>query len=194
MDVTGVIFGSCFYRLCCFRAPDFCLLPVFWTKGETPYPRWIARHRSPVNCRIGKNRIQPGFLSSILASINNALNLKGLGCSPWWAVLLLILYSLFKSGVSLYRSQEQSKENNDFLKIKYRKHAGIWLAWAAILFLVMLVMMKICINLLVLALLVLVTLLLFLRLKEEKSKRKTYQKATQSYPQFVKSWQENLLG
>ena len=135
----------------------------------------------------GKNRIQPGFLSSILASINNALNLKGFGCSPWWAVLLLILYSLFKSGVSFYRSQKQSKENNDFLKIKYRKHAAIWLVWAAILFLVMLVMMKICINLLVLALLVLVTLLLFLRLKEEKSKRKTYQKATQSYPQFVKS-------
>lgn len=135
----------------------------------------------------GDYRIQPGFFSLLLANINNAFNLKGLGCAPWWAILFLVLYSLFKAYLSFSRSRKKGKEGNDFLKKRYRIHTIIWLVWAMFLFLLMLVSIKICTNLLILILLMLITVLLFLRLKEIKNTQRNQQKLAESYPQFAKS-------
>lgn len=160
--------------------------PTTQSPNSNESPQLLSQTLPVETSQGGDNRIQPGFLSLLLASINNTLNLKGLGCSPWWAILFLILYSLFKTFLSFSRSRNQLREGNDFLKKRYRIHTIIWLAWAIILFLIMLILMKICVNLLVLIFLLLVTALLFLRLKEVRNTQKNQQKTVESYPQFVK--------
>ena len=131
----------------------------------------------------GEGKIQPGFLSSLLANIGSIFRVNktgrgGWGCLSWWIILLLGLYSMQRFYSAFQKSKKQ-KESRLF----YRKRAIIWLGWALCLSILFILSLYFCLPWALFLILLLATFLIFLLLKSKPHKQN----------QQTKSKQENVI-